>query len=59
MPEDHEVHKDHANPRDPADRFRRLPEPLRLEDTVPTKATESVHEPGTDPERDFMLRYSG
>jgi hypothetical protein len=48
-------------PTQPGDRFRRLPEPVRLEDTVSVKDTEPVPDPdgGRDPERDFMLRYAG
>ena len=43
------------------ERYRTLPEPVRLADTV------EVHDPlpppdptaGRDPERDFVLRYAG
>jgi hypothetical protein len=43
------------------DRFRHLPEPVRIEDTVTTK-DEVAHadpEAGRDTNRDFMLRYAG
>ncbi len=44
-----------------ADRFKRLPEPVRLEDTVESHATETARDPegGRDTDRDFMIRYSG
>lgn len=39
---------------------RRLPEPVRLEDTVAVHDAAPVPDPhaGQDTERDFMLRYS-
>ncbi len=42
-------------------RFRRLPDPVRLEDTVETKEATPAPDPagGRDGERDFMLRYAG
>jgi hypothetical protein len=43
------------------DRFKHLPEAVRLEDTVTTK-DEVAHadpEAGRDTNRDFMLRYAG
>jgi len=43
------------------DRYRHLPEPIRIEDTVTTK-DEVAHadpEAGRDTNRDFMLRYAG
>ena len=45
----------------PSDRYRHLPDPVRLEDTVATKDTGPAPDPdsGRDPERDFMLRYAG
>lgn len=44
-----------------AERYRHLPDPVRLEDTVATKETSPVPDPdgGRDPERDFMLRNAG
>ena len=44
----------------PPNKFRQLPEPVRLEDTVATHDAEPVPDPqaGQDSERDFMLRYS-
>ncbi len=50
-----------GQPADPSDRYRHLPEPVRLEDTVSTKDPDPAPDPdsGRDPERDFMLRYAG
>ena len=44
-----------------AERYRHLPPPVRLEDTVEVKETDPAPDPagGRDPERDFMLRYAG
>ena len=44
-----------------AERYRHLPPPVRVEDTVAVKATDPAPDPagGRDPERDFMLRYAG
>lgn len=44
----------------PAD-FSRLPEPIRLEDTVAEVDTRPVPDPngGTEPETLFLLRYAG
>ena len=41
------------------DRFKQLPEPIRLEDTVTTSDTEPVPDPegGRDTDRDFLIRY--
>jgi hypothetical protein len=41
------------------DRFKRLPERVRLEDTVTTSDTEPVPDPegGRDTDRDFLIRY--
>ena len=43
------------------ERYRHLPPPVRLEDTVAVKETDPAPDPegGRDPERDFMLRYAG
>ncbi|CAN5440875.1 hypothetical protein BH10ACT10_BH10ACT10_17730 [soil metagenome] len=43
------------------DRYRRLPAPIRLEDTVATQDAEPVPDPegGQDTETRFMLRYAG
>ena len=43
------------------DRYRKLPEPVDLEDTISTKDADPVPDPdlGRDPERDFMLRTTG
>jgi hypothetical protein len=42
-------------------RFSKLPEPVRLEDTVATQpaSTRSGVDESGDSERDFMLRYAG
>jgi hypothetical protein len=42
-------------------RFKKLPEPIKLEDTVETKETRDARDPedGRDTDRDFMIRYSG
>jgi hypothetical protein len=41
--------------------YRRLPDPVRLEDTIATQDAGPPPDPegGQDPERDFMLRYAG
>jgi hypothetical protein len=56
--------KDEQRPRagQPADvrpDYRRLPEPVDLDDTIATHETDPPPDPagGRDPERDFMLRY--
>jgi hypothetical protein len=50
-----------VEPEDGSDRFKHLPEPVRLEDTVETKDTHVARDPegGRDTDRDFMIRYSG
>lgn len=59
---------EHADQRDAedepaadAERFKHLPEPVKLEDTVESQATETARDPegGRDTDRDFMIRYSG
>ena len=44
-----------------SERFKHLPERIRLEDTVETHDTRLVPDPdgGRDPEVDFMLRNAG
>jgi hypothetical protein len=39
--------------------YRRLPEPVDLDETIATHETDPPPDPegGRDPERDFMLRY--
>ncbi len=41
-------------------RFAKLPEPVRLEDTVASQDAEDVPDPemGRDTDRDFLLRYA-
>lgn len=43
------------------DRFRHLPDRIRLEDTITTQDNEPPPDPqmGRDTERDFMLRNAG
>ena len=52
-----------TGPRDQLDpeRFKHLPEPVRLDETVTTKDESAVPDPeaGRDTDRDFMLRYLG
>jgi hypothetical protein len=44
-----------------SERFKHLPEPIRLEDTVEGKDTRAARDPegGRDTDTDFMIRYSG
>lgn len=46
---------------DPSERYRRLPERVRLEDTIASQETAPAPDPdgGRNPNRDFMLRYAG
>lgn len=50
-----------AGPESGAERFKRLPARIKLEDMVESQATEPARDPdgGRDPNRDFMIRYSG
>lgn len=43
------------------ERFRQLPERIRLEDTITTQETDPPPDPsmGRDTEQDFVLRYAG
>jgi hypothetical protein len=52
---------DPAEPDSGAQRFKRLPEHVALEDTVEGKDTHVARDPegGRDTDRDFMIRYSG
>ena len=45
---------------DPDSRFRRLPEPIRLEDTVASQETDAAQDPegGRDTDVEFLLRYN-
>jgi hypothetical protein len=47
-------------PEPDSQRFKRLPERVRLEDTVEIKDTNVARDPegGRDTDRDFMIRYS-
>ncbi|MCW2542090.1 MAG: hypothetical protein JWN95_3815 [Frankiales bacterium] len=42
-------------------RFKKLPERVRLEDTVESQDTRTVEDPegGRDTDRDFTIRYGG
>jgi hypothetical protein len=42
-------------------RYRHLPEPVRLEDTIASRESGEIADPTAerDPERDFLLRYAG
>ena len=59
---DHADQRDaEAKPEPSAERFKHLPEPVKLEDTVESEATEAARDPegGRDADRDFMIRYAG
>jgi hypothetical protein len=44
---------------DARERYRRLPEPVRVEDTLETVDTSRLPEPDRDAERDWLLRNAG
>lgn len=46
---------------DPRTRYRTLPEPVRIADTIESHDPFPAADPtmGRDPEQDFMLRYAG
>lgn len=48
-----------APQQDPTAQYRALPEPIRLEDTVPLVETVEARDPrmGRDTETEFMLRH--
>jgi hypothetical protein len=50
-----------AEPASGSQRFKRLPERVKLEDTVESQETTPARDPegGRDTDRDFMIRYSG
>lgn len=50
-----------AKPAPDPDRFKRLPERVKLEDTVESKDTNVARDPegGRDTDRDFMFRHLG
>jgi hypothetical protein len=50
-----------TEPESGSQRFKRLPEPVKLEDTVESQETDAARDPegGRDTDRDFMIRYSG
>lgn len=61
MGEDEEERDAAAEPAADSQRFKRLPERVRLEDTVETHDTNVARDPegGRDTDRDFMIRYMG
>lgn len=61
MGEDEEERDAIAEPAPDSQRFKRLPERVRLEDTVETHDTTVARDPegGRDTDRDFMIRYTG
>lgn len=50
-----------AEPASDLQRFKRLPERVRLEDTLESHDTNTARDPegGRDTDRDFMFRYMG
>lgn len=54
--------REHAAPHDEpsSGRYRHLPEPIRVEDTISTKQAAPPPDPeaGRNPDRDFLLRYA-
>ncbi len=59
---EHEEERDAGTERAPdAQRFKRLPERVKLEDTVESKDTNVARDPegGRDTDRDFMFRHLG
>jgi hypothetical protein len=60
MPDHSEVPNLSRTPRT-RNRYSSLPKAVRLEDTITTKESSPRLDPtaGRDPDRDFMLRYSG
>jgi hypothetical protein len=61
MGEDEKEQDRTTDPQTDTQRFKRLPEPIRLEDTVESQDTDAARDPegGRDTDRDFMIRYSG
>ena len=59
---EHETESDPVSaPQSDPDRFKRLPERIKLEDTVESQQTDAARDPegGRDTDRDFMIRYAG
>jgi hypothetical protein len=56
-----EERDDIAEPASDSQRFKRLPERVRLEDTVASQDTRVARDPegGRDTDRDFMFRHLG
>lgn len=50
-----------AEPGSDSQRFKKLPERVKVADTVESKDTRVARDPesGRDTDRDFMIRYSG
>lgn len=61
MAEDEEDRDASAEPAADPQRFKQLPERVRVEDTIATKDTRVARDPegGRDTERDFMFRHLG
>jgi hypothetical protein len=61
MAEHEEVTDASAEPEPGSQRFKRLPERIKVEDTVESQDPDPVRDPegGRDTDRDFMIRYSG
>ncbi|WP_139185837.1 hypothetical protein [Sanguibacter gelidistatuariae] len=59
-PEDSSTVPDDAVPDDARERFRELPEPVRVEDTIATHPAAPVPDPTLgDPDTDWLLRNAG
>ena len=50
-----------TEPQPDSQRFKRLPERIKLEDTVESQETNPARDPegGRDTDRDFIIRYAG
>jgi hypothetical protein len=50
-----------TKPESDSQRFKRLPERIKLEDTVESQAADFARDPegGRDTNRDFMIRFAG
>lgn len=61
MSADEEEQDAGEEPESGSQRFKRLPDRVKLEDTVESLDTRATQDPegGRDTDRDFMIRYSG
>ena len=50
-----------TEPQSDPQRFKRLPERIKMEDTVESQKADPARDPegGRDTDRDFMIRYAG